>query len=176
MSAGRRAFLAGGGAAVLGGCGFRPLYLPEGGSGSVASTELAAVYIPVMPERAGQLLRQALQQRMDGPGLGVAKKYDLITSPAISGEGIAIQRDSSTTRIRLNGSAAWTLRLLNLEHTVLTSGNSRIVDGYNILSNQFFAADMESEAAFRRITSALADQIVLQVGIFLKRRAEPAAT
>ena len=176
MSAGRRAFLAGGGAAALGGCGFRPLYLPEGVAGSVASAELAAVYVPVIAERSGQLLRQALQQRMEGPGLGIAKKYDLITYPAITGEGIAIQRDSSTTRIRLNASAAWTLRMLNLEHTVLTTGNSRIVDGYNILNAQYFAADLENDAAFRRITGALADQIVLQVGIFLKRRAEAAAT
>ncbi len=156
---------------LLGGCGFRPLYLPESSAGSIAGNELAAVYVPVMSERAGQLLRQALQQRMEGAGTGIAKKYELVTAPAITGEGIAIQRDSSTTRVRLNGTAAWTLRTLDPAHTVIASGSSRIVDGYNILNQQYFAADLEGEAAQRRVCDALADQIVTQVAIFLRRRA-----
>ena len=158
-------------ALVLGGCGFRPLYLPEGASGSVAANELAAIYVPVMAERSGQLMRQALQQRIEGSGTGIAKQYELITAPAISGEGIAIQRDNSTTRVRLNGSANWSLRKLDLAHTVLATGSARAVDGYNVLNQQYFAADIENSAAQKRIVETMADQVVTQVAIFLRRRA-----
>ena len=52
----RRAALLGS-LALLGGCGFRPLYAPaEGGAAGPASAGLASVYVPVMPERSGQLL------------------------------------------------------------------------------------------------------------------------
>ena len=169
----RRAVLAGG--LALGGCGFRPLYLPEGGRGSVAATELAGIYVPVLPERNGQLMRQALQRRIEGSGTGIAKKYELSASMSISGEAIAIQRDSSATRIRLNGTAPWVLRELSLARSVLAEGSSRITDGVNILNQQFFAVDLESDVAYKRIAEALADQIVVQVAAFLKRRAEPAA-
>ena len=66
--------------------------------------------------------------------------------------------------------------MLNLEHTVLAQGASRIVDGYNVLNQQYFAADLENEAAIRRVASSIADQITVQVAIFLKRRAAAQAT
>lgn len=163
------------GVPALSGCGFRPLYMPQSGRGGVAETELSAVYVPVMAERAGQLLRQALQQRLEGPGYGAQKRYELITNPAIASEGLGIAADSSTTRFRYNGSANWTLRRLDTARTVLTSGTSRITDGLNIINSQFFAADVETETVTKRIVEALADQIVTQVAIFLKRQATPPA-
>ena len=170
----RRTLLLGAATAPLAGCGFHPLYLPEGGKGSPASLELAAIYVPPMAERAGQLMRQALQRRLDGAGTGVAKKYDLITYMAASVEGIGVQRDTSTTRLRVSATGPWTLRELNLAHTTVATGTSRVIDGYNILNQQYFAADLEGEAAFKRVAEALADQIVQQLAIVLKKRATPA--
>ena len=46
------------------GCGFQPVYMPTAsGKAGVAQRELASVYVPIIPERPGQLLRQALQER-----------------------------------------------------------------------------------------------------------------
>lgn len=173
----RRTLLLGAPAALaapaLAGCGFHPLYLPaSGNTPGPAAAGLAQIYVPVIAERSGQLLRQALQRRTEGSGSGAAKTYELVAAPALSGEGIAIQRDTSTTRIRLTGTATWSLRQLNLQHTVLVSGASRIVDGYNILNQQFFAADLESEAAVTRIMESLADKIVTQVAIYFDRQAK----
>ena len=92
----------------------------------------------------------------------------------VNAEALAIQRDSSSSRVRLVGSAPWVLRALSLDHAVLAQGTSRILDGYNILNQQFFAADLESEVVIRRVASALADQITTQVGAFFLRRAETA--
>ncbi len=171
---GRRAALLGGGAA-LAGCGFRPLYAPAAsGKPGPASAEMAAIFVPVFAERPGQLLRQALQQRFEGSGSGVAKKYELIASISINAEPVAIQRDSSASRVRLIGSAPWFLRTLSLEHPVLAQGSSRVLDGYNIINQQYFAADLENETVDRRVASALADQITYQVGAFFLRRATAA--
>lgn len=170
----RRTLLLGGGAA-LAGCGFRPLYGPaESGAPGPAAAEMAAIYVPVYADRQGQLLRQALQQRFEGSGTGTAKRYELVAYIAVNAEAIAIQRDSSSSRVRLIGSAPWALRALSLERTVLTQGTSRILDGYNIINQQFFAADLESETAIRRVASALADQIATQVGAYFLRQAKTA--
>ena len=172
---GRRLALLGA-AGSLAGCGFHPLYAPSaGGTPGPAAAELAAVYVPVMPERTGQLIRQALQQRFDGAGLGVAKKYQLDVTYEVAGEGLAIQRDNSTTRIRLVGTATWVLRTLSLERKPLADGSARVLDGYNILNQQYFAADLEGQAATVRVTRALADQITLKLGTYFQQQANKAA-
>ncbi len=170
----RRTVLLGGGAA-LAGCGFRPLYMPaSSGAPGPAAAEMAAIYVPVAAERPGQLLRQELQQRFEGTGTGTAKRYELVAYISVSADPIAIQRDSSSSRVRLVGSAPWALRVLSLDHAVLAQGTSRILDGYNILNQQYFAADLESEVVIRRVAAALADQITTQVGAFFLRRAKTA--
>ncbi len=159
---------------LLGGCGFRPLYAPAAsGAAGPASAELAAIYVPVMQERAGQLLRQALQQRLEGSGAGTAKKYELIAYISVGSEGIGIQPDNAASRVRLTGAAPWTLRALSPERPVVVQGNSRVLDGFNIANQQYFAAELDNEAAVRRIASALADQIVVQVAAHFQRQAAP---
>ena len=174
MALSRRAAL-GGSLALLGGCGFRPLYAPaEGGGAGPASAGLSTVYVPVMAERSGQLLRQALQQRLEGSGGGTAKQYELLAVFLLTPESVGIQQDNSTTRTRLTGSAEWYLRDLTPERKVVAQGGSRVLDGFNIANQQFFAADLDNEAATRRIASALADQIVVQVAAYFQRQAAPA--
>ena len=170
----RRALLLGAGAA-LGGCGFHPLYAPTSfGTPGPAAAELAAVYIPPITERTGQLIRQALQQRFEGTGTGTAKRYELLVTYGVAAEGQAIQRDSSSTRIRLVGTATFNLRELSLTHKPLTVGTARVLDGYNILNQQYFAASLENDAAQERIAQSLADQITLKLGIYFKQAAAPA--
>ena len=49
---------------LLSGCGFQPVYMPTAsGKAGVAQRELASVYVGIIPERPGQVLRQALQER-----------------------------------------------------------------------------------------------------------------
>ena len=160
---------------ALGGCGFRPLYAPDalGGAGP-ASQGLAAVYVPVIPERSGQLLRQALQQRLEGSGSGTAKRFELVATIIVTPENVGIQRDNSVTRTRLIGSGQWLLRGLSPERTVVAQGSSRVLDGYNVVNQQFFAADLDNEAAVRRIATSLADQIVVQVAAWFQGQAAPA--
>ena len=157
---------------LLSGCGFRPMYMPtaSGGAG-VAQRELAAVTVGIIPDRPGQLLRQALQERFERTDGAVQRRYDLTVAYEIEGEGIAILHDNTTTRIRLIGRAQWSLRAQDATRAVLTSGTARSLDAVNVLKEQYFAADLGNEAAQKRIADAVADQITLQLAAFFNRRA-----
>ena len=164
--AGRRLVLLGAGLG-LAGCGFHPVY---GSGGGIARQELGMIYVPVLPDRPGQLLRQALQQRLEGDG-SQAKQFTLSVAYGISSDSISIQQDTSTTRVRSIGNATWTLKRLDPGQTLVTSGSARALDGLNVLDQQYFAADLESEAAQRRLADAIANQITLQLASYFHSHA-----
>ena len=166
---GRRALMVG--LLGLGGCGFRPVYLPRGPSEPGFADVLSQIYVPVLPERSGQLLRQALQARLDGAGEGGARKYELAPSLRLGSDAIGIQRDNSTSRMRIDASVTWVLRSLTADKPVVTQGTARLLDGYNIIDQQFFAAELNNDSVQRRIMVGLADQIVLQLAAYFQRAA-----
>jgi len=168
----RRALLAFGAGAALTGCGFHPVYMPTAsGQAGAAQRELAAIHVELIPDRPGQLLRQALQDRFEGASDGAARHYDLSVAFWISGEGIAILNNNTATRVRLIANATWTLSSQDPAHTKITNGFAIANDGLNILDNQYFAADLESEALTRRLADAVADQITIQLATFFRKRA-----
>jgi LPS-assembly lipoprotein len=172
----RRAFLALGSGAALAGCGFQPVYMPTAsGRPGPAQRELAAINVDLIPDRPGQLLRQALQERFEGAGDITARHYDLSVQFWIAGQGIGTQQDSTTTRVRLIGRANWSLTAQDPGHTHMTSGSARAADALNNLDSQIFAADLENEAIQKRLAEALADQITLQLAAYFRKRAETTA-
>ena len=163
-----------GAASSLGGCGFAPLYRRNaaGQPGAVAR-ELGAVSVDVISDRPGQLLHQALQERLGWAGTSVAQRYALSVDYSIAGEGIGIRQDNTVTRVRLLARARWVLRAEDAARTPLTSDSVRSVDDFNVLNQQFFASDLDGEAARRRLAETLADQIVLQLASYFRRRSAP---
>jgi LPS-assembly lipoprotein len=142
-------------AALLSGCGFQPVYMPTAsGKAGVAQRELASVYVEIIPDRPGQVLRQALQERF-GNDSGTPSAFDLTVSFGISGEGIAIENDTIATRLRLVGTARWTL----IDHDV------------NIFDSQYFASDLEVEAEQKRIAENVATQISTRLAIWFRQQA-----
>jgi LPS-assembly lipoprotein len=102
---------------------------------------------------------------------GVAHRHDLTVGFGVSGEGIAVLQDTSPTRVRLIGNASWTLVAQDPGRTTLSSGSARTMDAVNVISGQYFAADLESETVQRRIAEALADEITIQLAAFFRKRA-----
>ena len=143
-------------------CGFHPLYAPGGGQ----SGSLAAVYVDIIPNRPGQLLRQALQSRLEGSSSGTAKQYTLAVAYSNAVQGLSVQADNSTTRNRDVGTAIWSLHPAGNASTQIAGGTVRSLDGYNIIDEQFFYSDLEEEAAERRQANALADQIVMGLAVY----------
>lgn len=172
IRASRRAVLVGLAGGGLAGCGFHPLYrgTVSGNEGS-ARRELAGVFVDVIPDRPGQLLRQALQDRFQGSAGGDGSVYALHVDYSIAGEGIGVQSDNTVTRVRLIARALYTLRTREGAHAAVTSGAARAVDATNVIENQLFAADLETEAAQGRLANAVADQVTLQLAAFFRKRA-----
>lgn len=160
------------GAALLGGCGFSPLYAPasRGGDGP-AARGLSEISVAVIPDRPGQLLRQALQARFYGAGTSRARLYELKTSFGLNSDTVAIRQDNTATRSRLIGTAAWTLTASDPRLGTVASGTARVVDGFNIFDQQYFSADLASEAAQRRIAEAVADRVTLQLATYFTKAA-----
>ena len=154
-------------------CGFRPLYLPAEAGGGGAASDLAAISVDVMPERSGQLLRQALQQRLEGSG-GAAQRFTLTAGLVIGGEGIGVLPDNSVTRVRLIGNANWYLRATDPARTLVTSGSARATDSFNVINQQYFFADLNNDATQRRVIEVIADQITLQLAAWFRQH--PTAT
>lgn len=165
----RRRAVLGVAASVLTGCGFRPAYM-KSSAGPGAQADLAAVHVQNIFDRPGQLLRQALQERLERGATGVARRYDLSVNYGISGEGLAIDQNNNTTRLRFVGRADWTLTAQDPKRTPLTSGQARSFDAINLLNQQYFASDLETEVVQRRIAEAVADQITIQLAGYFTRQ------
>jgi len=172
----RRKLLTLGSAGALAGCGFQPVYMRTASDrAGPAQRELAAINVNLIPDRPGQVLRQALQERLAADAGGTPHRYDLAVNFSISGEGIGIQPDNAATRIRLIGTARWSLSARDPAQTLITSGAARTMDGFNLLDEQLFMGDIDNEQVQRRLASELADQIMMQLAVFFRRRAAVAS-
>jgi LPS-assembly lipoprotein len=168
----RRGLLAALGLAPLAGCGFQPVYRrTASGNPGPAARELAAINIVRIPDRPGQLLRQALQQRFYGASGESTPQYDLGVFFWIAGEGIAILPDNTNTRTRLIGRANWTLNARDPGHTHLIDGSAHALEGINVFDTQYFAGDLETEQETARLAEQVADQITLRLATFFRARA-----
>jgi LPS-assembly lipoprotein len=165
-----------GGASLLGGCGFQPVYMPTAsGKDGPPKRELATVFVRIIPDRPGQLLRLALQDDFASDS-GIPPQYDLAVSYSISGEAIGIESDAIATRVRFIGNASWQLLAHDAKSSRLTGGNARYIDGINTFDGQYFASDLETEAAQQRIANEIAQQITIQLAIWFRQQADKQAS
>lgn len=159
-------------APLLAGCGFRPVFgRRDHESDSVAELGLAQIAVGLIPDRAGQLLRNALQERFERSGISRPRKYDLSVTYNISSEGVGIRQDFSASRVRYVARASYTLTAQDASRTTLTTGAARALDGLDVYFEQFFAQDLETEAVQRRVAEVIADQITLQLASYFDHRA-----
>lgn len=159
-------------ATLLNGCGLRPMYgAAASGQAGPATAGLAQVSVGLIPERSGQLMRLALQERFARSGLSLPVRYDLNVLLRLTPDTIGILQDSSATYLRWVGTADWTLSAQDPVRRTLTTGTNRVVDGQNLFDTQAFATDLESETVQRRVVEALADQIAERLAAWFNRQA-----
>jgi len=132
---------------------------------------MAAIQVGIIPDRPGQLLRQALQERLGSDSGAATPRYKLAVGYSIAGEGIAVAPDTTATRIRLTGRATWTLTAYDPPHAVVTSGAARAFASMNVFDQQYFAADLETEQKQRVLAREVAARIAQQLAVFFRRRA-----
>jgi LPS-assembly lipoprotein len=154
----------------LASCGFQPVYGPSGDGtvGGEAGQELAAVDVALAPEHTGQIIRHQVQERLDRFGSGVPKRYSLAISLSFYQDQAGIQPDSSVTFIRMRAVASWRLTLLDPKLTLITTGNARAMDGFNVIDQQIFATQLETESVETRLSERVSDEIALQLALYFK--------
>lgn len=155
-------------ALVVPSCGFRPLYDDRPLAGGLSTGQaLAATRVATIPDRQGQILRNALVQRL-GNGPGTPARHELRVALAIRREFLGVRRDETASRQRVNATADFTLRPLPTGEP-LFAGRAHAVDAFNIVRNEFFAAQLSGEAAEARVAERLAEDIVAQLAAYFAR-------
>lgn len=156
-----------GSALALAGCGFQPVYGPVADGSQPVLAAFAQISVATIPERQGQLLRQALQDRLERGGVSGVRHYELLVAGyAVPGEQIGIQQDSNPSRVRLTAKATWSLLSLDSQRRTLTHGTAISTDGYDNLDLQYFAGEEAGAAAQRRLAQAVADVVVRQLASY----------
>ena len=160
------------GAGILGeltGCSPHPLYAPNafGNSDPQAvsvQAQLRQVQVALLPERTGQLLRQALQSRLEAGQTPEYSRYSLAVSFNIAQIGLGIQNDSSITYVRFIATAPWSLTEQDSPtNQVLVSNTAQAADDLNTFDNAPFGAELETNTVEARLADAIADQIVIRL-------------
>lgn len=150
--------------AALAGCGFRPLYRGH----APAAANLAAIAVDPIPERVGQLLRNALLDRLNPRGEPRRPRYRLAVTLRRTSTALAIQPDATTTRFNLRLDVRFTLTEAATGRTVYAD-HSRAIASFNQVRSDFatLAAEKDSD---RRAAQAVSDEIATQLGVYFARR------
>jgi LPS-assembly lipoprotein len=166
----RRSLLAASGAVALPGCGFRAIHA-TGGAGPSADVarELSALRVARVPERNGQILRRALEERF--ATTGTQARYDLRVGVSFAAEIEGYRRDGTPSRVRYVATAPWSLYTLATPAVLLASGTERTFDAYNLPENQFFASDNSRDAMERRLVEQLAQDVAQRLSVYFVTRA-----
>ena len=168
MSRGRLLALAA--LAGLAGCGFAPLYGTAGDQPDTASVadRLNQVQVQNIPERPGQMLRQAIEDQLYVAGTPVVQRYALSVAYSINTQGIGIQSDTSVTRNRFIAIATWTLGPVGAPPAPLATGPATPEDAEHVLDQQPVTQPRETGTINQQLADEIASQITTQLAAWFK--------
>lgn len=156
---------------ALAGCGFTPVY--GGAHGKATSAALDSVKIDRIPDRPGQLLQQALQQDFYTDGQPVQELYLLTVNYSINQLGQGIQADSSSSRTRFSAVAAWRLAPIGKPSQTLATGSATAVAALNIIDQQYFAVNLETQTVNQELANQISAQVTAQVAAWFAAHPRP---
>ncbi len=155
-------------AALLSGCGMRPLY--AGGSNGTVATALSAVEVGPIEGKAGWLVGNALRDRL---GQGGTPRYRLNVRLDDQISGLGVRRDDSVTRER---------RVLRARYQLvdLTSGNDTVLldttagsdAGIDVVQSEYATIAAEN-TALERLSTIVADEIVARLALYARSPTPP---
>jgi LPS-assembly lipoprotein len=156
------------GALALPGCGLHPLY--GGGSSSPVAATLRSITVAPIPDRAGWLVYNALQERLGAAGDGSAQ-YRLEVDLDDNITGLGVRGDRAVTRERRTLRARY--RLVNLSSgAVVLDATAGSDAGIDVVSSEYATVAAEQTAA-ERLSEVVSDQIVARLALFGARTAPP---
>jgi LPS-assembly lipoprotein len=152
---------------LLAGCGFHPLYGPQ--SGATAFSAMDQIDIGLIPDRSGQILRQALEADLQRNGEPGFYRYHLGVQNSISVQAIGLQPDSSNSALRYFETVTWTLAPEGKLSTPLATGTAETTGSVNVVDNQFFALSLESDRLQHELSRQLAAQVTEELALYFRK-------
>ena len=147
------------------GCGFEPMYArPTGGGTTVIGTQLSTIRVNGIQDRKGQLLRNALVQRLSPLGEPARPSPTLEVTLSSAQENLAERSDGRASLGRMFVTATYRLFPMGAEQPAF-SGNSRSVVSYRLLGPRYSSVAVERDAEERAL-SELAEDIGNQLGTY----------
>ena len=141
--------------AVLGACGFQPIYGSRGTPGT--QIEMASIEVGIIKDRHGQQLRNLLLDRINPGGTPQSPNYTLTVVLTSGKQLLALRKSQLSTRANLNFVAVFNLKGKNQYLGKNFSGASKITVSYNILSSHFATLAAEENARTRAVRELSAD-------------------
>ena len=148
-------------------CGFQPLYGERAGAPTVAA--MAETRINLIPDRAGQELRNNLLDRLNPRGAPARPRYELDVRLGERLDRLGIARNDTTTYARLTLTADFTLREVGKPAPVY-SGQSRWTDGYTVVSSHFANLNAEADARSKALRE-IGNDIQQKLGVYFSGQA-----
>jgi len=158
-------------AALVAGCGFRPLYSARERESTV--DRMAVTKINLIADRIGQELHNELLNHINPLGRPTDPRYALNVELSESQERLAIRKDDVATRANLNLVAQF--ELVDLESgEAVYRGSSKSTSSFDVLVSTFATLSAEN-AARRRALRLIGEDIHLRLGLFFNRAPDGAS-
>lgn len=154
---------------TLGACGFQPVYgtRSPGNANSSVTSDLAAIKIAPIANRAGQLLRNSLQDKLTPRGVPARARYRLEVKLTENRSDLVILKDSTSTFSKVRFVADFTLVDLANGQPV-NSGQAESTTTFNRVDSDFAILAAEKDAR-RRAADEIGEDIRLRLGLYFNR-------
>jgi LPS-assembly lipoprotein len=151
----------------LAGCGFQPLY-GKNSYDSAILDELASVRVSNLPDRQGQLLRNALVTDLSPKGESGHSRYRLDVRLGLTENQQALRKDDTATRDILTYSVNY---YLYEDQTRLATGSFNQVFSYDFLEEHYANISAQDDIR-RRAAQSIADEIRNRLAAYFARAAQ----
>jgi LPS-assembly lipoprotein len=158
---------------LLTGCGFHPLYGTQSGPRATTFAAMSEIDIGLIPNRSGQILREALEADLQRNGAPDFYRYHLNVQQSISVQAIGIQPDSSNSAVRYFETMSWSLVPEGNRSLPLATGTAEATDSVNQVDNQFFALSLQSNKLQHYLARELAAQATQELAIYFRKHPAP---
>ena len=155
----------------LSACGFEPMYgtqMQSNAGQESVEAQLAQVAINGIPDREGQMLRNALIDRFYRDGRPQNSRYTLQIAPIDESiTDLDITKSSDATRAQLHLKTSMNL-IDDATGEIVLTRSLRSIASYNVLTSEF-ATRVSAQNTRENALNDLARQIELQTSLYLRR-------
>jgi LPS-assembly lipoprotein len=151
--------------AALQACSLQPLY--SSGTRGAVSQMLASVTVDPIEGKAGWLMRNALNDRLDATG-NAANIYKLVIKLDDQIEGFGVRADDTVTRERRTLRARYQLVEL-ATGTILLDATAGSDAGIDVVSSEYATIAGEN-TALENLSQRVADQILTRLSLYAREQ------